>query len=409
MMSSRLSATSPAAAVSSSPAANTVESDEAFRSAYSICIGKSATNMARLADRPMSGAFAADGNYFNFHEGFFDIGNWTSSFFTGMALLGFESSKDLALLREVNRLAVVYRDKVFVRNMDTMHDLGFLYTLYSVGLFKLTGDLNHRCTGLKAADELAKRFVPRGRYIRAWGRMDDAATEYAGLAIIDCMMNLPLLFWASEETGNDFYADIARMHADTTLANFLREDDSVYHAFRFDRATGAPARGENYCGHGVETQWARGTTWAIYGFALAYRYTKDTRYLEASRRVARKLLSLLDDTLVPVWDFRLSEGMPPLLDTSAGAIAVCGFQELLEHDPEDRALADAALSLLGVLCADYVNPDPACPGILKGAQVGDGLLPGQRLYRARSVYTSWGDYYLMEALARHLYGMKSYW
>jgi len=385
------------------------DADEGLNAAYSVCVAKSRANTARLADRPMSGAFAADGNYFGFHEGFFDIGNWTSSFFTGMSLLDFEASRDLDLLKEINRLGDVYREKVSSRAENTMHDLGFLYSLYSVGLYKLTGNLDDRRTALQAADQLAKRYVGKGGYIRAWGRMEDESTDYAGLAIIDCMMNLPLLFWASEETGNRFYYHIACRHADTTLANFVRDDDSVYHAFRFDLKTGVPAGGDNYCGYGVETHWARGATWAIYGFSLAYRYTKDPRYLDASRRLAKKFVSLLDDQVVPVWDFRLTADMPPLLDTSAAAIAVCGLQDLLDHLPGETDLKESADSLLKVLCARYINDDPECPGILKDAQVGDGLIPGKNFYLARNVYTSWGDYYLMEALARRLHGMKSYW
>src|SRR6187549_690649 len=98
--------------------------------------------------------------------------------------------------------------------------------------------------------------------------MDEESTDYAGLAIIDCMMNLSLLYWASEETGDPRFKEIAIRHSDTTLENFIRGDDSVYHSYRFDPLTGAPACGDNYCGRSIESHWARGTTWAMYGFAL---------------------------------------------------------------------------------------------------------------------------------------------
>jgi unsaturated chondroitin disaccharide hydrolase len=390
-------------------AAAAAKDEQALHRALATCSAKVRLVLPKLAQTRRSASNDADGDFFRFPEDFFDIGNWTSSFFTGMALLDFEGSRDLALLQELNRLGDLYREKVTTRSMDTMHDLGFLYSLYSVGLYKLTGDLGHRATALKAADELAKRFVPSGGYIRAWGRMDDHRGEYAGLAIIDCMMNLPLLFWATQETGNRFYREIAVRHADTTLGSFVRADDSVYHAYRFDLGSGAPARPDNYCGHGVETNWARGTAWAIYGFALAWRHTQDRRYLDASLRIAKAFISQLDARVVPAWDFRLSADMPPLLDTSAAAIAVCGLQELLVSFPQDADLAVAADGLLNTLCTRYVNHDPGCHGVLREAQVGDGLLPGVPLYRAKSVYTSWGDYYLMEALARKLHGLKSYW
>jgi unsaturated chondroitin disaccharide hydrolase len=251
--------------------------------------------------------------------------------------------------------------------------------------------------------------VPNGGYIRAWGRTDEHDTDYTGLAIIDCMMNLPLLFWASEETGNGFHRAVAVAHADTTLRCFVRSDDSVAHAYRFDPTTGAALRADNYCGYGVDTHWARGTAWAIYGFALAHRYTHDARYLDASQRIARKFLALLDDELVPVWDFRLAPDQPRLRDSSAAAIAVCGLLELADHLPSDAELAHAADRILSRLCERYVDHDAACRGVLREGQIGAGLLPGVPFYRAKSVYTSWGDYYLMEALARRLHGLKSYW
>jgi unsaturated chondroitin disaccharide hydrolase len=369
---------SPSAASRIAPAPAKIVNTVDFARAHAVCVEKARRNIGRLADRPVSGAFAADGNYFACPEGFFDIGNWTSSFFTGMALLAFETTHDAHFLTQTNRLSDVYREKVTRHRMDTMHDLGFLYSLYSVALHRLTGDLEHRRTGLLAADELAKRFNASGRYIRAWGRMDENATDYAGLAIIDCMMNLPLLFWASRETGNRSYHEIAVQHTDTTRANFVRADDSICHAFRFDLATGAPARPDNYCGYAVDSHWARGTAWAIYGFALAYRHTRNPDYLDTSARLARKFTALLDAELVPLWDFRLPTGAPQIRDSSAAAIAVCGLDELGAHRP-DPTFAKAADALLRRLCAEtYLDSNPDCPGVLRFAEVGDGPgdLPG---------------------------------
>jgi unsaturated chondroitin disaccharide hydrolase len=372
-----------------------------IKETFDLCGRKARCNIARLADEPKSASFGVDGNFFSWPEGFYDIGNWTSSFHTGMALLAWRATKDEFFRQQVERLAPWYRTKVFIHHQETMHDLGFLYSLYSVALHKLTGDQTHREVGLRAAEVLANRFVPAGNYIRAWGRMDETNTDYAGLAIIDCMMNLPLLHWASLETGNAKYRDIAVRHADTTLKCFIRSDDSVYHAFRFDLVTGKPVRGDNYCGRDVDSHWARGTAWAIYGFALSYRYTRDAKYLEASQRVARKFLSLLDKEVVPVWDFRLPVGEKPLRDSSAASVAVCGLQELQKHGAGDAAAKDA---LLARLCSsDYINSSEACLGVMKDGQVGDGL------GKAKNAYTSWGDYYLMEALSRELGQGETWW
>ncbi len=365
---------------------------------------KTRSNIKRLADEPKSAAWAVDGNYFAFAEGFFEIGNWTSSFFTGMALLAWRATEDDYFLQQVERLAPFYRRKVFEHQRDTMHDLGFLYSLYSVALFKLTGNPSHRETALRAADVLAGRFVPLGGYIRAWGRMDENHTFDAGLAIIDCLMNLPLLFWAWVETGDLKYHRIATRHADTALKCFIRDDDTVYHAFRFDLKTGQPARADSYGGCAVESHWARGTAWGIYGFALSYTCAREPKYLEAALRLARKFIASLDAEIVPLWDFRLTDGQPGIRDASAAAVAVCGLQELLKHKKEP-ALADAKQRLLARLCSDdYLDFNEACPGVLKNGQVGNGIPGG-----AQNAYTSWGDYYLMEALSRELEWGGTFW
>ena len=373
---------------------------EQIFAALDLCVGKTRSNIQRLADRPEASTWSwhKAGKYWEWNEGFFAIGNWTTSFITGMGLLAFKRTQDDYFLKQVERLAPIYRLKVYEHDMDTMHDLGFLYSLYSVALHRLTGNPAHRDTALRAAEVLAARYIPSGRFIRAWGRMDspgvrtkdDGIIPTADLAIIDCMMNLPLLFWAAAETHDDKFRKIAIAHADTTLANFIRPDDSLFHSFRFDLATGQPKGGENYCGYAVPSHWARGTAWAIYGFALCFRYTRDQRYLDASLRLARKFIISLDDHGVPVWDFKLTLGEAPLRDSSAAAIAVCGFQELQRNGVTDKTIVEAKQMLLARLCsADYLNTDEACAGLLRDGQVG----------RAQNTYTSWGDYFLMEALA----------
>jgi unsaturated chondroitin disaccharide hydrolase len=337
--------------------------------------------MPRLADAPKTCAFDPQGNYFAWPEGFFEIGNWTSSFFTGMSLLAFESTHEMDFLKQVNRMAGVYHDKVHRHGMDTMHDLGFLYSLYSVALWKITGSSEQRALGLKAAEELAKRYVPSGEYIRAWGRMDDQATEYA-----------------SQQTGNAFFHEIAVKHANTTAKYFVRPDDSVAHAYRFDARTGQ-AREDNYCGAAVGTHWARGTAWAIYGFTLAFTYTKDAAYIEIAQRLAKKFIAQLDAEVVPIWDFRRRPQDTAVRDASAASIAASAFYELSGHAPEGTLYREIADRLMDALIARYVDADLNIPGVVKNAQVGAG----------KSAYTSWGDYYFMEALARRLFQMRTYW
>lgn len=350
----------------------------------------------------------ADGRYFSVEncknaKGFLDIMNWTTSFFTGMALLAYETVNDCNYLKWVNSKNVLYHDKVFRYGEDTMHDLGFLYSLHSVALYKITGDTYSKKTALKAADELAKRFVSNGGYIKAWGRMDNTIPDYSteedakchfytesmGLAIIDCMMNLPLMYWAWRETGNDFYRDIADCHAKATSEYFVRGDGSVYHSYRFDTENGAPLGGCNYCGYGDESWWARGTAWAVYGFAIAYSYTGNKEYIDLSVRLAKSFISqITENDPIPAWDFRLPAGEKPSKDTSAAVIACSGFFEIIKHVKEQK-IEEFAYLILDTVVEKYTNFDISIPGVLK-EQNGCG------------VYTSFGDYFYFEAICKAL-------
>ena len=380
-----------------------VNSEKILQKAFKLCVDKTRKNIRLLGDEPKAAAWAVDGNYFAHPEGFNDIGNWTTSFLTGMALIAYRHTGDEYLLQQLLRLAPAYREKAFNPEFHSHHDMGFLYSLYSVALHQLTGDKAHREVGIQAAEALAMRFNHTGRFFRAWGKL--GTSEFENMAIIDCMMNLPLLFWAARETGEDKYREMAVQSADTTLNCLIRPDNSVYHAYRFDLKTGQPIGGDNYCGRNVETHWARGTGWAIYGFAIAHRYTDDQKYLDASLRVARKFNQELNGDAIPVWDFRLPAGEAPLRDTSAAAVVVCGYQELEKLGSADALISKTKESLLQNLCAEkYLNFDKTCPGVLRDGQVGANG-PGS----AQNAYMTWGDYYLMEALDRELNGKETWW
>lgn len=377
-----------------------------LQQAFSACVHKARRNIRSYADQshPGTWSWAEDGDYSKFREGFFEIGNWTSSFFTGMALLAWRETGDEFFLNQVLRLAPAYREKATVRFLDMHHDAGFLYSLYSVALYKLTGDREHRDVGLAAAKALYQRFNPKGNFIRAWGRMDGKEEQVIdgrqtnNMAIIDCLMNLPLLFWAARESGAQEFYDAALRNADTTLKCFVRSDDSVCHAYRFDLQTGEPVGPDNICGFSVDSHWARGTGWAIYGFALAYKYTREQRFLDTACRLAIKFLSLLDREVVPVWDFRLPAGETVYRDASALAVVVCGLQELARQGGQDSKFFYATRPLLQRLCReDYLNTDASCRGLLRSA------------YGNRVAYSSWGDYFLMEALDRELHARETFW
>lgn len=378
--------------------------------ALDVMLRKTRANLADMPTHPTSWSFAEGGDYTKREESFFDIGNWTNGFFAGMGVLAHRCSHEPDYLRLLQGIDPLFQAKLSGENAaNTMHDLGFLYSPYAVALYQHTGDAHYRTLALKAAELLAARFIPNGGYFRAWGRMDEHGTDYEGLAIIDCLMNMPLLHWAARETGNRSFREMAVSHTNITLSHFIRRDDSVYHCYRFNPDTGAPEGPDNYCGHSVDSHWSRGNSWAMYGFALAYRHGGDKAHLDASLRVTRKFIECLDDHAVPLWDFRLTPGYPPLRDSSAGAVAVCAIQEL-----ESLGHADFTMSrvkheiLVKLLSPEYFDSDPSVRGFLRMGEVGDGHDAERCFYHAKYAYTSWGDYYLMEAVAREL-GQKITW
>ena len=238
-------------------------------------------------------------------------------------------------------------------------------------------------------------------------------TRSKGLAIIDCMMNLPLLFWASKETHDPFFRFVACAHADTTLRWFIREDGSVCHAYRFDPDSGEPVGEFNDCGYSVGSFWARGAAWAVYGFALAWRYTGFRRYRDAALKIAHAYLDACGDAPIPFWDFRLPPNQPARyggyerswdkwditkmenriynVDTSAAAIMSCA---ILELDPDDAGLRNYVNAAVDAL-AGYMNTDPDCPGLLAATN-------------GTNTYGCYGDYFAMELLAR-LHGEAAPW
>lgn len=372
-----------------------------YEEAFEICKRKLEINMREIPKDNPEFCACGDGCYFKNEKPikFMEIQVWMPSFFMGEALLAYEQCKDEKYLKWLEGFAGVYHDKVFRNEENTMHDLGFLYTLYAVGLYQLTGKIQYKEMAVKAADELCKRFSIKGGYIRAWGRKDDMSDRHAGEAIIDCMMNIPLLFWAYEETGIPFYHEIAMKHADTTLQYFLRPDGSVYHAYRFDIATGKPLWGCNYCGYADESFWARGCAWAIYGFTVAYKYTKRSRYLDTAERLANRFMEEIEKRggeKIPVWDFRLPENLSQEKDSSAAAIAASAFYELAAYIGQDKYFNWSKMILDTLLEPAYFDVRKNIPGMLKES---NGL----------KHYTLFGDYFFMEALLKHMVGWKMYW
>ena len=250
------------------------------------------------------------------------------------------------------------------------------------------------------------RFLHAAGIIQAWGDLSDPAQR--GRTIVDSLMNLPLLTWAGEQTGNPRYAQAVRRHAEQLRSCMLRADDSTFHTYYWNAETGQPRFGATEQGAHDGSCWARGQAWAIYGFALNSRVTGNPLLADAARRCADYFLDHLPADLVPSWDLAYLGDSGTPRDSSAAAIAACGLFELAGLD-DDAGRADrhrrAAESILDSLIAGYTPAPDGSPDALllhgvydlpKGIGIDEGTL--------------WGDYFYLEALTRRARpAWRPYW
>lgn len=334
---------------------------------------------------------------------------WTTGFWTGEIWLAYEYSRNEQLRQaaEIQVDSFLYRidHKIEVDH----HDMGFLYSPSCVAAYKLTGSTTGKEAGIKAADQLMTRFHPIGEFIQAWGPMN-ASENYR--LIIDCLLNVPLLFWATQETGDQTYKIVAEKHIRTALKHVIREDYSTWHTYFFDMVTGDGDHGETCQGYKNDSAWARGQAWGIYGCALAYKYTQDERYLVLFEHVTKYYIDRLPMDLVPYWDLTFVEGDTEPRDSSSASIAACGMLEMakyLEPDLQEYYLK-LARKIMHSVVANYA---------VKNHTESNGLVL-HSTYSNRSPYNtcnhygvdecnSWGDYFYMEALMRLYTDWKPYW
>jgi hypothetical protein len=206
---------------------------------------------------------------------------WTNGFWTGMLWLAYEVSGEARYRQAAERQVRSFKDRVDRRINVDHHDLGFLYSLSCVAAYKLTGDAHARDAALEAARLLLARYLPQAGIIQAWGDLSDP--EQAGRMIIDCNLNLPLLYWASEMTGDRAFADAADSHIEQAARHIVRPDSSTFHTFFMDPVTGAPRMGKTHQGFSDSSCWARGQAWGISGFPLVHRYKADAVAAGAQR------------------------------------------------------------------------------------------------------------------------------
>ncbi|WP_273322794.1 glycoside hydrolase family 88 protein [Vallitalea guaymasensis] len=352
--------------------------------------------------------FKINGTTDNFYEPNDNI-SWTSGFWTGQIWMAYEITGDEKYRKaaEIQVDSFLHRieNKIEINN----HDMGFLYSLSCVAAYKLTGNENAKKAAILAADNLITRYREDGKFIQAWGNVG-ADDNYR--LIIDCLLNLPLLYWTSDVTGDDKYAKIAKQHIDTSLKVIMRDDCSTYHTFYFEQGTGKPLYGETRQGYSNDSSWSRGQAWGVYGTALSYMYTKNPEYIEKFYKITDFFIDNLPKDLVPYWDFKFTDGSDEPKDSSAAAIAVCGMLEMSKYLDEDKSnyYKDIALKILKSLIDNYAVSDSK----ISNGQLLHGVYARKSPYnpcRNRNVdeCNTWGDYYYMEALIRLIRDWELYW
>lgn len=310
---------------------------------------------------------------------------WTNGFWPGIMWLMYVGTQ-----KEIYKDVAISAEELLERaaeNFDVLHhDVGFMWHISSGVHYRLLGDKEAKSRAMYMAASLASRYNLNTKVIRAF---PEEARER--MVIIDSMMNICLLYWASRETKDPRFRLIAQSHADTTMENHIRPDGSVKHILEYDLYTGECLGTVIGQGCGVDSSWTRGQAWAIYGYTLSYIHTGKQEYLDTAKRVAHYFIANASNTdyVIP-YDFR--QPMDSTAgDTSAAAITACGLIELAKVVPEcEKALyLQPAIKMIKVLVEQYCNWNSEEDGILQG-----GAVSANRL----DIPVVFGEYFFVEAI-----------
>ncbi|WP_405269739.1 glycoside hydrolase family 88 protein [Cellulophaga sp. Ld12] len=320
------------------------------------------------------------------------VNDWCSGFWPGVLWYAYEASNDASLKKEAEAFTAPI--KTIAYNPARNHDIGFMvYCSFGNG-YRITGNPEYKEVLLSAADTLATLYNDKVGSILSW---PEKREEYAHNTIIDNMMNLELLFWAAKNGGDQRLYNIATSHAEVTMNNLVRKDNSLYHLGSFNEETGEFLKGYTHQGYADESMWARGQTWGIYGFAMAYRETGRKDFLETSIKLADHFLERLPEDGIPFWDFDDPKIPNAPKDASAAAIAACGMFEIANL-VEDVTLKDkfntAATKFVEILSSDAYYSGEKNQALLLHST---GHLPKNSEIDIPIIYA---DYYYMEALMR---------
>lgn len=313
---------------------------------------------------------------------------WTSGFFPGSLWFAFELTGDSSWIINADKFSFGIESQQF--NTST-HDIGFMiYNSFGNG-YRITGNEYYKDVVLQSAASLATRYNLVVGCIQSWdGEFN---------VIIDNMMNLEILFWASKNGGSQSFYDIAVSHAYKTMENHLRNDGSSFQVVKYDSLTGEVIEKWTVGGYSANSTWSRGQAWGIYGFTMCYRETGDIAFLNAAEKMSDYFISHLPGDFIPYWDLDLpDENTKYYRDASAAAIALSGLLELSNYTGKNSKYYLAAEKMLSSLINNYLSTGSNSYGILlHGAYNVNSSDPLDW-----DASTIWGDYYFLEAIKRYL-------
>ncbi|GAB2812819.1 glycoside hydrolase family protein [Ferruginibacter profundus] len=317
--------------------------------------------------------------------------DWTSGFFAGQLWYLYELTGNKKWKDKADSFTLLLEKEQF--NGGT-HDMGFkMYNSYGIG-YRLTKNAHYKAVIIQSATTLATRFNKKTGTIRSW---DHHAEVWDYPVIIDNMMNLELLFAATHLTGDSRFYNIAVSHANATLKNHFRKDFSSYHVVDYDTITGKAKKKMTHQGFADESAWARGQGWALYGFTMCYRETKDKKYLQQADSIAAFILQHphLPADAVPYWDFNDTAIPDVARDASAAAVIASALYELSRYSKQSKVYRIAADKIVRSLTNNYRSA--------MGENFGFILLHSTGNKPAKSeidVPINYADYYYLEALLR---------
>ena len=326
-----------------------------------------------------------------------NTGGWTQCFYTGMLVLAYQLTGDEKYINLAKKLDLTFFNRV--DNMIGMgdHDIGFTFTLSTVATYKATGEDIYREKSIAAARVLGDRFREKGQFIQLFGDENCENKAFYRL-IIDCLMNINLLYWAGKESGESEFTRKGFAHFNTAMETVVRDNGSTFQNFYFDPATGARLGGGTKQGLSNTSCWSRGQAWGVIGVPLTYSYMNNDEIIPKYYKIVDYYLANLPTDKVAYWDLDFTDGGEPR-DSSAAAIAVCGLLEAcrvmpLDGDHKERYYG-AAMEIMESLIDEYTTADDSeCEGL---------LAHGTYYYAGRNGIDEcciWGDYFFLEALMR---------